>query len=229
IGRGIANTELYVLGARRELLPIGQPGELYIGGAGVARGYLNRPELTAQRFVPNPYGSGTLYKTGDLVRYRSDGNLDYLGRLDHQVKVRGYRIELGEIETRLTDHPAVREAVVVAQESQDGSKTLVGYIVGEQDVSITGLGRYLECHLPAYMVPAVLVPLEAMPLTPNGKIDRQALPWPVGGETPGVPGENEPLSALEQSVAKVWMDVLGVERVGLNDHFFHLGGHSLKA
>ncbi|HLH25146.1 MAG TPA: amino acid adenylation domain-containing protein [Chloroflexota bacterium] len=240
IGRPIANTQTYVLDARLQPVPIGVPGELYIGGDGLARGYLNQPELTAQKFIPNPFAapagtaagggqSARLYRTGDLVRYRADGTLEYLQRVDHQVKIRGFRIELGEIESVLEQHPAVRQAVVVAREDSPGDKRLVAYVTpAREDVLPTAeLREHLKEKLPSYMVPAVLVPLAALPLTPNGKVDRQALPAPEAtrGEraTPFV----APRSEVERQIAAIWQAVLCVETVGLDDNFFDLGGHSL--
>ncbi len=255
IGRPIANTELYILDGDMQPVPIGVPGELYIGGAGVVRGYLGRPELTAQRFVPDPF-RGTpgarLYRTGDLARYRSDGNVEFLGRLDHQVKIRGYRIELGEIESLLLRHPAVREAVVIAREDVPGDQRLVAYVVpraagGESGgagsqagapggVDTTALRATLKEQLPDYMVPSHVVVLESLPLTPNAKIDRRALPAPDeavaagagrhDGGRPAAPGPG-PGNDVERTIAAVWQGVLNVPQVGVNDNFFDLGGHSL--
>lgn len=181
IGRPLANRTIYLLDPYGNPVPVGVAGELYIGGAGLARGYLNRPEITAEKFVPNPFSDepgARLYKTGDLARYLSDGNIEFLGRVDHQVKIRGFRIELGEIEAVLGHHPAVREAVVVATEDLPGEKRLVAYVVAEQEPppTIGELRRFLRETLPEYMVPAVFVLLEALPLMTNGKIDRRALP-----------------------------------------------------
>jgi amino acid adenylation domain-containing protein len=272
IGRPIANTQVYLLNAHQQLAPLGVPGELYIGGDGLARGYLRRPEMTAERFIPNPFStvSGSrLYKTGDLARYLPDGNLEYLGRLDHQVKIRGFRIELGEIETVLRQHPAVGQAAVIAREDTPVGKRLIAYVVlnpdyqsdasegesqsehlgGRQAISdqthqemvevddrrlnifvrnlVPQLRGLLEKKLPAYMVPSAFMLLEKFPLTPNGKLDRMALPSPgessVDLETAWAPPDNE----AEQVIARVWEELLGVSRVGRDNNFFDLGGHSL--
>jgi acyl carrier protein len=203
---------------------------LYLGGAGLARGYLGRPELTAERFVPNPFGgAGTrLYRTGDLGRWRSDGTIEFLGRRDQQVKLRGYRIELGEIEAALRAQPEVSEAVVVARASESGEKRLVGYVVGVAgaEVNVGRVREQLQRQLPEYMVPSVVMVLERLPLNANGKVERQALPAPEavrGGEYEG------PRTAVEELLAGIWEEVLGVERVGINENFFALGGHSLLA
>ncbi|HEX6239249.1 MAG TPA: AMP-binding protein, partial [Polyangiales bacterium] len=242
IGRPIANTRIYVLDRYGEPVPLGAVGEVYIGGAGVALGYLNRPELTAERFVCDPFSrelGARMYRTGDLARYRPDGNLEFLGRNDHQVKVRGYRIELGEIEARLCEHPAVREAVVIAREDSAGDKRLVAYVTGaaapgESDSDtpsgelVAALRRHLAEQLPEYMVPWAFVRLAALPLTPNGKLDRQALPAP-GGDAVLARAYEAPQGELESTLAMVWAELLGVPRVGRHDHFFELGGHSLLA
>ena len=204
---------------------------MYIGGAGVARGYLNRPELTAERFVASPFVDGDrLYKTGDLARYLADGTIEFLGRNDFQVKIRGFRIELGEIEARLSQQPGVGEAVVVAREDETGEKRLVAYYTARDDDKVTAdsLRTGLLLVLPAYMVPAAYVEVEVMPLTPNGKLDRRALPAPDGSAY--VRGVYEPpQGVLEESLAQIWCEVLKVERVGRHDNFFELGGHSLLA
>ena len=197
----------------------------------MARGYLHRPELTAERFIPHPFSEvpgERLYRTGDLARYLSDGNIEFLGRIDHQVKVRGFRIELGEIEAVLGDHPGVQEACVVVREEEPGEKRLVGYYVaGEAVVEPEALRRYLQAKLPEYMVPGAFVLLEALPLTPNGKVDRRALPAPErGGATEAyVP----PRTPTEELLAGIWAEVLRIEQVGRQDNFFALGGHSLVA
>ncbi|WP_339467297.1 non-ribosomal peptide synthase/polyketide synthase [Pseudomonas sp. EL_65y_Pfl1_R83] len=223
IGRPIANLGCYVLDGNLEPAPVGVLGELYLGGVGLARGYHRRPGLTAERFVTDPFGSGTrLYRTGDLARYRDDGVIEYAGRIDHQVKLRGLRIELGEIEARLLEHACVREAAVLAV---DGTH-LVGYLVlqAPSEDWKAQVAMHLAAQLPDYMVPAQWVVLTQMPLSPNGKLDRKALPKP---EAQGADAYQAPQSAIEQQVAAIWRDVLGVERVGLNDNFFELGGHSL--
>ena len=234
IGRPIANTQVYVLDPHLQPVPIGVPGELYVGGAGLTRGYLNRPELTAERFIPHPFShepGARLYKTGDLVRYRPDGNLEYLGRLDQQVKLRGIRIELGEIEAALAQHPAVRETVVIVREDIPGEPRLVAYVVPAQEPGPTcrELRRFLEKQLPAAMVPATFVMLETLPLTPSGKVDRRALPQP----DPSRPALEDhyvaPRTPIEQQVVAIWCHLLGLERVGIHDNFFELGGHSLLA
>ena len=222
IGRPIGNTSLYILDARLAPLPAGVAGELHIGGDGVARGYRNRPDLTSERFLPNPFGTGRIYKTGDLARYRSDGSVEYLGRLDHQVKVRGFRIELGEIETLLTRNDGVARAVCVARDDGAGM-ALVAYIVPSGiPVSSAHLRRYLSEHLPPYMVPDAIVELAEFPLTPNGKIDRKALPAPTRERL----SEEEvvaPSTPLERQLADIWERVLGISPIGVTDNFFDLG------
>jgi amino acid adenylation domain-containing protein len=234
IGRPIENTRAYILDKGMQVTPVGVTGEIYLGGAGLARGYLGRPELTAERFVPHPFSAepgARLYRTGDLGRYRTDGELEYLGRIDQQVKVRGFRIELGEIEATLGAHPWVRETVVVAWASEGGDKRLVAYVVGEAETTprVGELREYLLGQLPDYMVPTAFVTLDALPLTPNGKVDRRALPPPDATRAALSAGYVEPQSAAQQVMAEIWADVLGVERVGLEDNFFELGGHSLLA
>ncbi|WP_082503006.1 MupA/Atu3671 family FMN-dependent luciferase-like monooxygenase [Methylobacterium sp. Leaf100] len=232
LGRPIANTRLYVLDARMRPMPPRCPGELYIGGAGVARGYLDRPDLTAERFLDDPFVSGgRLYRTGDLAQFEADGTLHFLGRLDHQVKLRGHRIELGEIEAALRACPGVREAVVTVREDRPGDQRLVGYLVPDgpapaAETLHTALGR----TLPEIMVPTHFVALDRLPLTPNAKIDRKALPAPVAAMVaPAVAEAGEPGNALEVAIAEVFRRVLGLERVGPGDSFFALGGHSLLA
>jgi amino acid adenylation domain-containing protein len=231
IGRPVANTQLYVLDRQMQPVPIGVAGELHIGGVQVARGYLNRPELTASKFVPDPFSDdpqARLYKTGDVVRFLPDGNIEFLGRLDFQVKVRGFRIELGEIEAVMSQHPAVRETVVVAREEVPGDKRLVAYVVPSRESApcISELREYLQEKLPEYMVPAAFVLLEALPLTPSGKVDRRNLPapeWERQSEKDYVPPQKE----LEKTIADIWQQLLQLERVGIDDSFFELGGHSL--
>jgi amino acid adenylation domain-containing protein len=232
IGRPIANTQLYVLDTHLQPLPVGVPGELHIGGAGLARGYLNRPEVTAERFIRDHLGAepaARLYKTGDLARYRSDGTIEFLGRLDHQVKVRGFRVELGEIETVLKEHPRVREAIVVAREDRPDDTRLVAYLLASErsSPSINELRSFLADKLPEYMVPSAFVALEAFPLTPNGKVDRRALPAP-DSLRPHLEAEYvAPQSHTERVIAGVWSAVLQMEKVGVHDNFFDVGGHSL--
>ncbi|MEH6979171.1 amino acid adenylation domain-containing protein, partial [Bacillus pseudomycoides] len=224
IGNPIQNIQLYVLDQNQRLQSIGIEGELYIGGAGLARGYLNRPDLTAERFVPHPFQLGErLYRTGDSVRYLTDGNLEFIGRMDHQVKVRGFRIELGEIEATLERHSSIKEAVVLVREDRPGDQRLVAYVIS--DGNIQNWRAYLQDQLPNYMVPAHLVELEYFPLTPNGKIDRKALPAPEGQPM----GEFNvlPRTPSEELIASVWSQVLGIENIGIQDSFFERGGHSL--
>jgi amino acid adenylation domain-containing protein len=255
IGRPIANTQIYLLDRQLRPVPVGVPGEVYIGGAGLARGYLNRPDLTAERFIPNPFSAeaGTrLYKTGDLARFRPDGAIEYLGRIDHQIKLRGFRIEIGEIEALLAQHPAVRQSVVVAREDIPGEKRLVAYVVPSplsvvsRQLSESGDGwrdkgqwamdngqrsselrSFLKAQLPEYMIPAAIVFLADMPLTASGKVDRRALPAPLGLagelETAFVP----PTSEAERILAAIWREVLKVDEIGVHENFFDLGGHSL--
>ncbi len=252
IGRPIDNTQTYVLDPLGQLVPIGVPGELWIGGDGVARGYLNRPGQTAEKFLPNPFSppgaepGDRLYRTGDRVRTLADGRIEFLGRVDDQIKLRGFRIEPGEIEAALVKHPDVADAVVILREDEPGNRRLVGYVVAstaafEDEISggaepatqsafDTGtLRMYLQEQLPSYMVPAALVPLEVLPLNANGKIERKALPRPDGSHR----GEGEdfvaPTTPLEITLAKIWCELLGLEKVGIHDNFFDLGGHSLMA
>ncbi|MFQ5436997.1 MAG: amino acid adenylation domain-containing protein, partial [Anaerolineae bacterium] len=247
IGRPIANTQAYVLDAHHRPVPVGVPGELYIGGAGVGAGYLNRPELTAEKFVNFPNyelgirnyeeesdfiihnSSFIIYKTGDLARWLPDGNLEYLGRADHLVKIRGFRIELGEIEARLIQHPGVRETAVLAREDTPGSKRIVAYLVPAVHPipTVTELRRFLEAQLPDYMIPAAFVTLDAMPLMPNAKINRQALPAPDQSRPDLDAAFIAPTTENEQRLADIWQSVLGLEQVGIHDNFFELGGDSI--
>jgi amino acid adenylation domain-containing protein len=234
IGRPIANTQVYLLDARLRPVPIGVPGELCIGGDGLARGYLNSLELTESKFIVDPFSGlpgARLYRTGDLARYRPDGNLEFLGRLDDQVKVRGFRIELGEIEAVLDQHSAVRQAVVVVREDEPGDKRLVAYVVPEQGQEITTseLHRFVKAKLPDYTVPAAFMLLEALPLTPNGKVDRRALPVPDAARPELDVSLLAPRTPVEEVLAGVWTQVLGVQQLGIHDNFFELGGHSLLA
>ncbi len=225
IGRPCANYRIYIVDRRNHLLPVGVPGELCIAGAGVGRGYLNNPEKTAAAFVDNPFVPGTkMYRTGDLARWRDDGNIEFLGRIDFQVKIRGFRIEIGEIESCLLQHPAVSEAIVVARERAGGDKYLCGYYVAAGDLAADALKEMLGAALPEYMIPAFLVPLPRMPLNPNGKIDRKALPEPVlAGELV------RPANSIEEQLLALWQEVLGLDRISTESNFFDLGGHSLSA
>jgi len=234
IGKPVGNTQFYLLDEQQQPVPMGVPGEIYIGGAGVARGYLNRDDLTAERFLQDPFSQDTtarMYRTGDLGRYLADGNIEYLGRNDDQVKIRGFRIELGEIDARLAKHPAIHEAVVTAREDVPGDKRLVAYYTlaeGHTSVDIDSLRRHLQEKLPEYMVPAIYVALEKLPLTPNGKLDRKALPAPDLDAVVSR-GYEAPQGETEIILARIWADLLKIERVGRHDHFFELGGHSLLA
>jgi amino acid adenylation domain-containing protein len=257
IGRPIANTSVYVLDPQGQPVPVGVAGELCIGGDGLARGYLNRPALTAERFVPDPLSSqpgARIYRTGDLTCYKSDGRLEYLGRMDYQVKIRGYRIELGEIETLLNHHAAVQQSVVLDYEDASGDRRLVTYIVPSrarrkaaehlarnadnepdaqsdyvQSIINTELRRYLHTRLPDYMVPSTFVLVDTLPLTPNGKIDRRALPAPDMSRPEMNTTYVAPRGPVEEVLARVWAEVLGLKQVGVYDNFFELGGHSLLA
>jgi amino acid adenylation domain-containing protein len=232
IGQPIANTQAYVLDAALQPVPVGVPGEVYIGGAGLARGYLGRPDLTAERFVPDPWGAvsgARLYRTGDRGRYLPDGNIEYLGRLDYQVKVRGFRVELGEIEATLAAHPEVREAAAVLREDRPGEQRLVAYVVPRQGATPSGdaLRQFLRGRLPEHMVPAAFVPLAAFPVTASGKVDRRSLPVP---EPPGaVASHTSPGNLIEWQLAQIWEEILDIRPVGVTDSFFDLGGHSVLA
>jgi amino acid adenylation domain-containing protein len=234
IGRPISDLQVYVLDQHQQPVPIGVPGEMYIGGAGLARGYLNRPDLTMERFIPDPFSNqpgARLYKSGDLARYLSNGDLEYLGRIDHQVKIRGFRIELPEIEAALVQHQGVQEVVVLAQQVELGDKHLVAYVVtrNKQTPTASELRRFLKQHLPDYMMPSAFVMLDCLPLTANGKVNRQALPIP----NPTRPNLDEafvaPGTPEEKILAQIWAGVLGLEQVGINDNFFALGGDSIRS
>ena len=231
IGRPIPDLQVYVLDAHAELLPVGVPGELYVGGDGLAAGYLNRPDLTADRFVPHPFSTtpgARLYRSGDRARYRPDGDVEYLGRIDDQVKVRGFRIELGEIEAILGQHHAIKEVVVTAREDVPGDRRLVAYFVAENsEVPATSLRNYLKERLPEYMIPSAFVSLPQLPLTANGKVDRRALPA-AGSARPELSrAYTEPSNEIEEALAAIWANALGLERVGIHDNFFELGGDSI--
>jgi acyl-coenzyme A synthetase/AMP-(fatty) acid ligase/acyl carrier protein len=242
IGRPIANITTYILNSALQPVPVGVPGELYLGGEGLARGYLNRPGLTAERFVPHPFskiGGERLYKTGDLARYLPDGTIDFLGRLDFQVKLRGFRIELGEIEAVLDSHPSVLQSVVTLHEDAQGQKRLVAYFLPaqEQSPSIEDLRAHLQLRVPAYMVPAIFIPLTELPLTSSGKVNRKALPAPE--PSAGADSEADylrsglssayvaPRNELEQTIAAIWENYLHVSPIGVYDRFDELGGDSL--
>jgi len=235
IGRPVADTQIYLLDEYSNPVPVGAPGQLFIGGAGLARGYWRRPELTAERFISNPFSEragARLYRTGDLACYLSNGDIEFLGRLDHQVKLRGYRVELGEIEAVLSQHPVVREAVVVAREVNPGDKRLVAYLVAREKSppTLSGLREFLRAKLPEYMVPSAFVFLDSLPLTPNGKVDRRALPELDQSHSKlEAAAYVAPRTPVEEVLAGIWVRVLGVERVGMGENFFELGGHSLLA
>ena len=233
LGRPLPNAQVYVLDRHGQPVPVGIIGELFIGGTGVTRGYLGRGGATAEKYVPNPFGMpGTrLYRTGDLARYRADGNVDFVGRADHQVKVNGFRIELGEIEAAVGAHPAVQQAVVVVRQERSGEKRLVAYIVGRDEGrwEASELRRFLKTTLPAYMVPSAFVPLERMPLTRNGKVDYNGLPAADVAAVESLSAFVAPRTVLEQALARIWAESLNLEAVGIHDDFFELGGHSLLA
>ncbi|MEH2000618.1 MAG: amino acid adenylation domain-containing protein [Nostoc sp.] len=227
LGRPLANTQIYLLDEQLQPVPIGVTGELYIGGAGLARGYLNRSDLTAEKFIPNPFAMGLrLYKTGDMARYLPDGNIEFIGRVDHQVKIRGFRIELGEIESVLCQHLQVQQAVVSVREDND-NKSLIAYIVPKQTLSVSELQKFLREQLPEYMMPSTFIMLKALPLTPNGKVNRSALPE-SNGDRPELAATYEPpQTEVERAIANIWQQMLHVEKVGIHDNFFDIGGHSL--
>jgi amino acid adenylation domain-containing protein len=232
IGRPISNTQVYILDEFGNPTPLGVAGELHVASAGLARGYLNRPGLTAEKFIPNQFSKepgSRLYRTGDLARYLSDGNIEYLGRIDQQVKVRGYRIELGEIESLLAAHETVSLAAVKAHEYPSGEKRLVAYVVPAAGMlpDISELRGFIKEKLPEYMVPSVIITMDALPLTPNGKVDKKALPAPEGRRTVAAAAFVAPQNEFEERIAGIWREALQIEKVGINDNFFDLGGHSL--
>ena len=232
IGRPISNVQIFLLDSNLKPVPIGVPGEIFIGGAGVARGYCNRPGVTAEKFIPDPFSrkpGAHLYQTGDLARYLPDGNIDFLGRLDQQIKIRGFRIELGEIESVLGLHQAVRENVAIAREDTPHEIRLVSYVVLNPGQVLTGmdLRGFLKEKLPAFMIPSKFVLLEKLPFTPNGKIDRRALPKPNDDFPENDVPDILPRTDVEKKIGSIWKEVLNLEKVGLMDNFFDLGGHSL--
>jgi acyl-CoA synthetase (AMP-forming)/AMP-acid ligase II/acyl carrier protein len=232
IGRPINQVQTYLLDHHLNPVPIGVAGELHIGGRCLARGYLKRPELTGAKFIPcpfNPQPGAKLYKTGDLGRYLADGNIEYLGRFDHQVKIRGYRIELGEIEASLSRHPAVKSCVVVARQDESDDHRLVAYIAASPGriLAMAELGRFLKKNLPDHLVPSAFVVLDALPLMPNGKVDRQRLPAPTRTDTVIDAGYVAPEGPVQEMLVDVWQAVLGLAHIGVHDNFFQLGGHSL--
>ncbi len=229
IGLPIANTDIYILDENRQPVPTGVPGDLFIGGQGVVRGYLNRPDLTEERFMANPFKAGErMYWTGDLAKYRDDGVIEFLGRVDHQVKIRGYRIELGEIEAKLGEHDSVRECVLLLREDTPGDQRLVAYLVPKTVApDPTDIREHLRKDLPEYMVPNDVVILDAMPLTPNGKVDRKQLPTAQDGAQTSAAVYEAPADELQQTIVNIWQDTLKLDKVGVKDNFFDLGGHSL--
>jgi acyl carrier protein len=241
-----ANMKVYVLDPYLNPVPVGIPGELYIGGCGLARGYLDRPELTAEKFIPDPFSTRSspigpsqvdrasgerLYRSGDLVRYLPDGNLEFLGRMDNQVKLRGFRIELGEIESLLNQYPGIRQAVANVREDQPGDHRLVVYLVADSgnDIDPSEIREYLKAFLPAYMLPSTYVFMEAFPTTSSGKVDRRALPIPDIVHQPSGASQGAPQTPLEQVLAGIFSQVLGVTSISVHDNFFDMGGHSLLA
>jgi acyl-coenzyme A synthetase/AMP-(fatty) acid ligase/acyl carrier protein len=233
IGEALGDMAVYVVDEQMRAVPEGVAGEMYVGGGGVARGYLNRAELTAERFVPDPFSGragGRLYRTGDLARRRANGELEYVGRVDEQVKIRGFRIELGEVAAGLREQEGVRECVVIAREEAGGEKRIVAYVVmeqGEREVSGGEMREELKKRLPEYMIPSAIVKMEELPLTRNGKVDRKALPEVAEGERGVRTSYVAPRTPVEEIIAAIFIEVLSIERVGILDNFFDLGGHSL--
>jgi acyl-CoA synthetase (AMP-forming)/AMP-acid ligase II/acyl carrier protein len=234
IGRPIANTQIYVLDENMHPAPINVTGELFIGGVNLGRGYHQRPDLTAEKFIPNSFGSQAgerLYRTGDRARYLPNGQIEFLGRIDNQVKLRGFRIELGEIESAIERHESVRECVAVVRDDEGGQKQLVANIVpatADNVPTVSEFRSFLKDLLPEYMIPTSFITLDAMPLTPNGKVDRQALPAPESARPNLAVAYADPKTEIERDIATVWREVLGIEKVGLNDNFFELGGDSIR-
>jgi len=232
IGRPIANTQIYLLDSNLQPVPVGVPAEIHVGGAGLAQGYFNRPDFTREKFIPNPYHpQNRLYKTGDFARYLPDGNIEFIGRIDHQVKIRGFRIEPGEIESILTDHRFVRQSVVTLREDAHGENCLVAYIVPNKSgsTSISELVNYLRRKLPDYMIPSAFVTLNSMPLTPNGKVDRRSLPAPETKRPELDQTYTAARSEVEHYLSSLWSEMLRIDRVGIHDRFFELGGNSIQA
>ncbi|SFB39990.1 thioesterase domain-containing protein, partial [Clostridium frigidicarnis] len=228
IGKPISNTKVYILNSSNKIQPIGVPGEVFIGGSRLAKGYLNRPELDVERFIESFYDKGKrIYRTGDFARWLPDGNIDFIDRIDNQVKIRGFRIEIGEIENILSYHEDVKEANVLVIENKEKEKYICAYVVSEKEIDILNLKSYLKENLPSYMVPSYFVQLEKMPITPNGKIDRRALPKPNLDEL-SISYE-APRNQVEEALVEMWKEILNIKKVGINDNFFEIGGHSLKA
>lgn len=230
VGKPIANSEVYVLDPHLKQCPVGVPGEIHIGGVGVARGYLGSPDLTALKYIPNPFSEDAgarLYRTGDLGRFLPDGDIELQGRVDRQIKVRGIRIEPGEIETVLNDHENVREAVVIVREDTPGDQRLVAYVVLRQPDN--NLRAFVKTRVPDHMVPASFVVMDKLPVTPNGKVDYDALPIPDETSFDSIKEFVAPRTPIEETLAQIWKEILGITRVGIYDNFFELGGHSLLA
>ncbi|WP_148302701.1 non-ribosomal peptide synthetase, partial [Caldalkalibacillus mannanilyticus] len=229
IGKPLPNVQMYVLNENLSIQPVGIVGELFIAGKGVGRGYFNRPELNAEKFVENPFRpEEKMYRTGDLARWLPDGNIEFLGRIDDQVKVRGFRIELGEIESKLLTLDVIKEGAVIAREEESGQKQLYAYVVAEQAVNVGEIRSALSQMLPGYMIPSYFVQVEKMPLTPNGKIDRRALPY-IEGEIQTGTEYVAPRTEAEKKLVEIWQEILGVQKISIKENFFDLGGHSLRA
>jgi acyl-CoA synthetase (AMP-forming)/AMP-acid ligase II/aryl carrier-like protein len=229
IGKPMLNTRIYIVNEYMKLQPVGVPGELCIAGKGLAEGYLNNPGLTKEVFIDNPFEPGKkLYKTGDLARWLPDGNIEFIGRKDHQVKIRGLRIELGEIENRLLAHPDIKQVLVADRSDGEGNKFLCAWLVSATELSSSALHQHIARELPEYMIPSYFIRLEKFPLTRNGKIDRQALPEPVPEKEQLTDALNMPVDAMEKKVLAIWQSVLGLENISVTDNFFEIGGNSLK-
>jgi bacitracin synthase 3 len=229
IGTPISNNQVFILDGDQKLIPIGIYGELCVSGDSLARGYLNRPELTQEKFIPNPYIQDVeMYKTGDLARWEEDGNISILGRIDNQVKIRGYRIEPGEIEKQLLRHPEIKEAVVIPRNDNRGEKWLCAYFTSKHELSAAEIRGYLETHLPGYMIPAFFIEIELFPLNVNGKIDLKKLPEPAGYMNSGVEYQ-APRTDIEKSLVLIWQKELGLDKIGIHDNYFNIGGDSIKS